>query len=70
MRTLADLNQEMALIIKEVKAMRKLQKDYFRAVYEKDYKRKDELLPKSKFQEKKVDEMIENYQNLGQSKLF
>ena len=70
MRTFGDLNQEMALIIKEVKIMRQHQKDYFKAVYEKDQKRKDEILPKSKFQERKVDEMIDNYHQLGQSKLF
>jgi hypothetical protein len=49
------------LIIKEFQAMRVLQKAYFKAVWENDTIRKQQLLNQSKHQERKVDGMIELY---------
>ena len=57
--------KEAESIIREFKAMRILQKDYYRAVYEKDEVRKNRILPQSKAQEKKVDEMISIYYQLN-----
>lgn len=42
-------------IIQETKSLRKLQKEYFRT---RDY----EVLNKAKIQERKVDDMIKNYE--------
>jgi hypothetical protein len=52
---------EANLIIKEFQAMRVLQKAYFKAVWDNDTIRKQQLLSQSKFQERKVDSMIELY---------
>lgn len=70
MRTLESKLQEAEVLIKEFKAMRLLQKRYFQAVWEKDEVRKREVLPQSKAQEKKVDEMIERYNSANQNTLF
>lgn len=58
--------KEANLIIKEFQSMRVLQKSYFKAVWENDSIRKQQLLSQSKLQERKVDTMIELYnQNKG-----
>ena len=70
MRSTDQKLQEAEIIIRETKAMRSLQKAYFKAVWEKDEVRKKEILPQSKAQEKKVDEMIERYNSASLNTLF
>lgn len=70
MRTTEAKLQEAEVLIKEIKAMRLLQKSYFKAVFEKDEKRKWEILPQSKSQEKKVDAMIDQYYKNDENTLF
>ncbi len=53
--------KEANLIIKEFQSMRVLQKAYFKAVWENDSIRKQQILSQSKLQERKVDTMIELY---------
>lgn len=69
MRSTDQKLQEAEIIIRETKAMRALQKAYFKAVWEKDDARKIILLTQSKSQEKKVDEMIIRYNESSESKL-
>lgn len=61
MRSIEQKFQEAEIIIKETKAMRLLQKAYFKAVWEQDEGRKKDILIQSRSQEKKVDEMIISY---------
>lgn len=70
MRSTNQKLQEAEIIIRETKAMRSLQKSYFKAVWEKDDARKASILPQSKAQEKKVDEMIIRYNESSEGKLF
>lgn len=70
MRSTDQKLQEAEIIIRETKSMRSLQKAYFKAVWEKDDARKASILPQSKAQEKKVDEMIERYNSASLNTLF
>ena len=70
MRSTDQKLQEAEIIIRETKSMRSLQKAYFKAVWEKDDARKASILPQSKAQEKKVDEMIIRYNESSEGKLF
>lgn len=70
MRSIDQKFQEADLIVKEAKAMRILQKAYFKSVWEKDEGRKKILLDQSKAQERKVDNMIVQYYESSEGKLF
>ncbi len=61
MQTILERLKEAEIALRECQSMRLLQKRYFQAAYERDDKRKAEVLPQSKLQEKKVDRMIEEY---------
>jgi hypothetical protein len=60
MNTITLKQQDAENIIKEVKSMRTLQKSYFKSRYD-DPVNSSKILSQSKLQEKKVDEMIENF---------
>ena len=53
--------KEALVVIREIKAMRTLQKAYFKSRYDDPSKSAD-LLNKSKLQEKKVDQMLNEFQ--------
>lgn len=53
--------REVLVIIREVKAMRNLQKSYFRSRYD-DPSKSGDILNQSKLQEKKVDQMLNEFQ--------
>ena len=53
--------REALSIIREIKAMRNLQKAYFKSRYD-DPSKSTDLLNQSKFQEKKVDQMLKEFQ--------
>ena len=48
-------------IIKEVKLMRNIQKKYVQALSERDQNRIDEYLEKKKVQERRVDDLLNQY---------
>ncbi len=52
--------KEALNVIKEIKSMRNLQKAYFRSRYD-DPSKSGDLLNQSKLQERKVDEMLNNF---------
>ena len=52
--------KESLAIIREVKAMRNLQKAYFKSRYD-DQSKSGDLLNQSKLQEKKVDQMLNEF---------
>jgi hypothetical protein len=52
--------QKEQILIQEFKALRVLQKSYFKSRYD-DPSRSQDLLTQSKIQEKKVDQLIEEY---------
>ncbi len=54
--------QHLENIVKETKAMRDLQKRYFKSRYD-DPTNSQRILEQSKIQEKKVDAMIDHYYN-------
>jgi hypothetical protein len=53
--------KEALVVIREIKAMRTLQKAYFKSRYDDPSKSAD-LLNKSKLQEKKVDQILNEFQ--------
>ncbi len=53
--------KEALVIIREIKAMRTLQKAYFKSRYD-DQSKSSDLLNQSKLQEKKVDQMLNELQ--------
>jgi hypothetical protein len=52
--------REALIVIREIKAMRNLQKAYFKSRYD-DPSKSGDLLNQSKLQEKKVDQMLNEF---------
>jgi hypothetical protein len=67
--TLQDKYNEASIIINEVKAMRTLQKSYFKSRWD-DPSNSTNILNQSKLQERKVDQMIESFTKPKQPDLF
>ncbi len=67
--TIQDKYNEALVIINEAKAMRALQKSYFKSRYD-DQANSHKILEQSKLQEKKVDKMIEDFNKPKQPDLF